>query len=139
MTTISEARVSIANRFLTNWASQTPVVLANEDEESPTDLDASNAPWVRLTVQELASRQETLAAVGARKVRRRGNAIVQIYTPRGNGTNPADLLVNSARAIFELVKFDGLDFETATERSRTPTDKWYRPVVESLFTFEEIK
>lgn len=99
MTTQTEARDSIIDRINTAWlASATtqdlPLVFDDVDGEKPGYDEAGKAiAWGRVTVRHTAGAQETMAAPGDRRYGIRGNIVVQIFTPSGDGWTLSDSIV----------------------------------------------
>lgn len=133
--TIDDAKKLIYQAFLNAWGSTTTIALDNNPLNEPV-----GSSWVRLSAQELISRQKTLAQTGKRKWERRGVAIVEIFAPQGvGGTQPADGYANTARLVFEGARldpelvFESVDVVTIGVTKEDPA--WYRVNVNARFTY----
>ena len=136
MTTIAAAREAITERFSTQWAAAQPAVPFTLENEAYT---APATSWVRMTIQNVDSFQETLGAVGRRRFIRRGSVFVQIFVATDAGVTPADTLARDARIIFEGVSFSGLRFNNAVIREVGPDGRFYQSLVEAFFEYDETK
>lgn len=136
MPTINEAKVLILDQFNTAWGTTTPI--AYEDEEySPASDDTA---YVRISIKEYVSRQESLGKTGNRKYLREGAAFVQIFTPESKGTKAADDLSELVRTTFEGVRVSGgLWFLHTNAREQSPKDAYSRMTCESIFNYEQTK
>lgn len=134
--TPDEARKAICTRWTTQWGNTTPFVFENEDNKT---LDAGTVPWVRFVVRNVDGAQETLGPVGNRNYERRGLVLAQIFTPKDSGMKRGDVLSHQARAIFEGVSFEGIDFNNGRVREVVPDGKWQPFVMEADFIYYETK
>lgn len=139
MATHNEAVEAIFKKFLTDWASTTPVVLDEEAYAGPT-----RSSWVRLSVRHTDGQQDTLGASGTRKFARYGIVFVQVFTPANSGRRAGDLLAQQARAVFEGVPGSSFDVQTLRFYGgrilEQPTDGgWAQQNVEVPFEYDEIK
>ena len=136
MTTLSEAKEAVYQRFVDNYTGVTldRIDFDNEDFKEPDTGD-----WVRLVVRSAARFQDTLGKSGNRKFRSMASVFVQVYTEANTGVKQSDTLATEAADIFEGVSFSGLDFRSAVVRETGPDGKWYQSVVEVEFDYEEIK
>lgn len=100
MATIFEARDAITKHIDDAWkASPTtspfPLVYDDVNHDRP-GLDANNLPqpFGRITVRHSSGREETLGdrASGAGREVYRGQVVVQVFTPKGDGFNQNDQL-----------------------------------------------
>lgn len=114
-TTINDAREALYAHFVANWnqlvigllaawglqiladSGNPPVPFALGDET----MDPPNGPWVRLTVRHGTSFQETLGTPGNRKFTRSGRVFVQGFMVPGGDERELDLVMESARDLFE--------------------------------------
>ena len=138
MTTINEARKAIYQRFKDNWTGTTPfsstVTFANEAYDPPPDQ-----PNIRLTVNNLASGQETLGKPTNRRFNREGLTIIEIRVPVNTGLTIADSLADEARTIFEATGFEGINFFSADTAEIGPNGQFYRVDVIARFEYYERK
>lgn len=137
MTTLSEAREAVYQRFASNWdTGDAAITLENEK----FDGDAQTAPWCRVAVRSQTSGQETLGPVGGRIFRRHATVFVQIFTKKAEGgMSVGSGLAETARNIFEGRSFSGLDFTSVDISESGPDGKWYQHLVEAPFDYDEIK
>lgn len=134
MTTLSEAREAIYQRFVDQWVTTTDFGFDNEEFEEPAD-----EPWARLTVRSLSRAQDTLGRIGNRRFRSNALVFVQVFTRSNVGMKQGDDLATQAANIFEGVSFSGLDFREAAVSEIPDSGKWNQHVVEAPFDYDEIK
>lgn len=135
MTTLNEAREAVCSKFIDEWADETAVTLDNETFDAPT-----TEPWVRLSVRNITSGQETLGPVGHRNFERKAILFIQIFTQTDIGLKQSDELAQAARAIFEGITLNGnIAFYDSVTREVGPDGLWYQVVVECNFTYNETK
>lgn len=136
MTTLSQAREAIYQRFVDVWADETIFTLDNESFEPP-----GTEPWVRVSVRHSASTQSTLGGLGNRKFTRFGSAFIQIFVLGDKGTTESDQLSTKANNAFEGISLVGttVRFLDVIVREAGPDGKWYQVVVEAAFEYEEIR
>lgn len=94
--------LAIEDRFKNQWAAATPIAYENVAFVPP-----SNAAWVRLSVLQASSQQQTLGASNALH-RTVGVIIVSIFTPKNAGGKAAATLADNAAAIFRNKQFSGI-------------------------------
>jgi len=137
MTTLSEARESVYQRFIDNFTglSSDRITFANEEfEAGPSDS------WIRLVVKTLTRAQSSLGRVTNRRYRTTASVMIQVFVPANSGVAAADTLAYEAASIFEGVSFDGLDFDQAAIVNEIGVDGyWFMTLVESIFSYDEIK
>lgn len=133
MTTINEARESVYQRFIDQWAGRTPVTLDNESYQPPAGA------WVRLAVRHFTSGQESMGPTGSRRFGRGGAVLVQVFTPADEGLRLADTLSGAVREIFEGVGFDGLRFRGVLVREIGPDGRWFQTNIEAPFEYDAVK
>lgn len=138
MTTLNEARLAVATRFLAQYTGVASgrIVLQNEDEDFSED---TTIPWIRLSVLDQVRTQQTLGKVTNRRYLSLAQVFVQIFTETGIGMNTGDNLATEALGIFEGVSFSGLDFNDGLARQAGADGKWYQHIVEVNFDYDEIK
>jgi Bacteriophage related domain of unknown function len=137
MTTLSEARESVYQRFLDNFTgvSSTRITFDNEEFEAGT-----SSSWVRLVVRTSTRVQSTLGRATNRRYRTMASVMIQVFVPANSGVAAADSLASEAASIFEGVSFDGLDFDQAAIINEIGVDGyWFMTLVESNFSYDEIK
>ena len=140
MTTDVEATNAIYTRFIDNWSS-TPFTFENEAFDLATQVPAGDS-WVRLSVDELSSNQETLGNVGNRKYKRLGIAVLQIFTPKDTGVTDSSgsrTLISEFRALFEGIRLGSLIFFDVTWSKIDEDGSYIQTNSEVVFMYEEIK
>lgn len=125
--------------FMDAWSS-TPVAAENEIFETEPS-------WVRLTVRELASEQQTLGPKRARRFRRDCAVYVQVFTPAEGafldvkgGVRAGLELAEDVRRFFEGESISAAKFHAATvtrERLDAETGRWLTLLVTCPFYFHE--
>jgi len=133
--TTPAARAAVYDRWVEQWGSTTHFTFAGEKSE----LAKGDEAWVRVSMRHTDSNQETLGPPGGRRFLRTGSVFLQIFIPVNTGLSDLDVLIQSARAIFEGVSFNGLRFFDAVARETGPDGKWESAVVECFFDYEETK
>lgn len=133
MTDINQAREAIYQRFVTAWGSTSPYTFDNESFSPPSDA------WVRLSVRNTDSGQETLGAIGNRKFLREGMVWLQVFVPLDSGLKDADTLSEAFRTIFEGVSFSNINFNRVVIKEGSPENQWYRVVAQAFFNYNVTK
>lgn len=142
MTTLTEARQAIFNRWVTLWVSggseRTPTVLEGESADA---LDKGNVAWVRVVAPESGAQPSvTLGPKLGRKFYRRGIITVQVFTLTNKGMSEAGTLAHEARSVLEGESFSGIDvLDGTTRESGGQKGKWQLTIVELPYRFEETK
>lgn len=136
MANINEVKNLIYNTFNINWDEPNiPYTKDNSRFETP-----SSSPWIRLTVRNRISNQETLGKKTNRKFLRSGSIYGQVFVPINTGTSEADRIAQKIRDIFEGERIDESVWITNSDvREVGPDGDWYQFLVESFFTYEETK
>lgn len=135
MTTLSEAREAIYQRWATNWGSTSAYCFENQG----SSLQEGRTPWAMVFVRHNVSSQQTLGPTGYRRFRRFGSIYVQINTLIDTGLKANDDLAYQAKAVFEGTSFSGLACTDSTVREVGSDGKWYTQLVEVDFDYEETK
>lgn len=137
MTTLTEARNAIYNRFIGQWGSTTQFTFDNEAFD--TNDIAVDESYIRVVVRTSVGPQQTLGPVNSRIFRRTAQIIMQVFTPTDVGTASADSLGQQARAVFEGASFDGIDCFNAIVNEIGPDGAYYQMNVTVDFRYDEIK
>lgn len=129
MTTINEAREAVYKKFSDEWpAASSSVPFRFDGEVGFTPPEAANAAdpatWVRLSVRNETSAQETLGEKPIRKFARGARIYLQIFTKSGSARKVSDLLASAVVGIFEGERFDGLVVGAGTPRELGPSNGW---------------
>ena len=133
MPTLNTARESLYQAFIDGWAGATPVAFAGEDYES------GSTAWVRFSMQNEDSTQNTMGVSGNRYFTRQGRVFVQIFTPINAGLYDADTLAEAARTILEGKTIDGVHIYGVSTREVGPDGQWFFTLVEAPFTYFTLK
>ena len=134
MPTLNEARKSIQDRFITQWASETVFDFDNDDFTMPEGV-----PWVRLVVRTKTRDQTTLGRVGNRKFETDAAVVAQVFVLTETGTSEADRLSTLLANIFDGVRFDSLRFFAAEIRESGTSGDFHQYNVTCSFSYEDIK
>lgn len=135
MTTISEAREAIYQRWIDSWTATTDFTLGDEDF-----TPGPNTNWARLSVRHQAPGGHTLGPIGGRRFTRLGSVFVQLFVPASSGDGALDPLIKAATDLFEGVSFSGLRFFQAHGRETgVEGGKWNTALVEAPFDYDEPK
>ncbi len=147
--TFSEVRDAIVVRFLAEMEtlgyytpdlpnSPNKIALDNEDYTPPNDLTQE---WIRFSVRNGGSVQDSIGAVGKRWFVRDGYIYANIYAPLGTSNGILDRTANHIRQIFEgvripntSIRFTGASFN----EQEVPEGKYFEGVVRIDFTFDEM-
>lgn len=137
MTSLNDVRKLIYNTFITDWNNETPFTFDNEQFDAQTD------PWVRVTVRNTGSSQETLGApiLQSRRFLRSGSVFIQVFVLSKSGTFEGDRLSELARDIFEAktITTPSVWFSESAIRENGVDGEWYQYTVETTFTYETKK
>lgn len=115
--------ITIKSRFETQWAARRPTVpIFRENVDSTSDVPPdAGTPWVRISVFPGNGDQETMGDAGVGFYRFDGVALIQIYTPRGEGAGLASELADDAAGIFRGKTVNGVNFD-APSATKFPSD-----------------
>lgn len=131
MTTITNGYTSLMSGFRQNWLSGSlssiPVLFRNEKAKPP-----ENSPWVECDV--VWGNGEYLAldstAIG-------GSLVVQVYTPKGQGTYSSSLVSDNVRQSILSMSFSPFRFEVPSGPVGVPNDSvWFQRVITVPFQME---
>lgn len=131
MPTPAEATSAIYARWISLWTA-TPYTFDNEKFDP-----VSNKAWARVVTRQLVSAQETLGRIGARRFRREGIIIIQIFVPPDTGTREARELAKAAADIYEGVSFSSVDCTNAQIAEISDQPSWFQVNVEVDYAYEE--
>jgi hypothetical protein len=150
MTTLSDARNQMFERFWTDWQANTPAVNSGvvpevrwQGDDSGDKPDAS-AAWARIGILHATAGQETFGTVGNRCFGRTGQVIIQIFAPlsRGEGLTQAEALAMIAQNAFEG-KTAGpggeIWFRDVVINEIGPDAAWFQFNVTATFNYDELK
>lgn len=124
----TEEEKLIRERFEAQWASETPVHYPN----APFTVPSDNTEWVRLTV---LSNDGALADVNPTNARHRypGQAVAQVFTPRGTGSSRNNVLCQKVIDAFNFHSESGastsLVFTAAFKRTIGADGPWFQQSV----------
>ncbi len=136
-TTINQAKTAILDLLLSAWGTRTPVTLENEVFDPEVE---GGTEWIRGSIRNLASNQETLGNVGNREYKRAGSLFVQIFTPSDAGTADADGHAELVRTTFEGISLaaggsGSIKFFDAEVREIPGDGRWFQTNVEVAFDY----
>jgi hypothetical protein len=134
MTTLTEAKKAINDRFIADWTGTTPFTIDNEDF-----TETEGISWARLTVRNTAGGQVSLGKTGNRRYDRLGRIKVSIFVPVETGTSEADTLALQALNLFEGTRFNGVTVNDAVIKEIGANDTWYQITMTARFEYYEIK
>lgn len=130
-------RNAIYEAFLTGWGSATAVLIEDQEGVPPV----ANDPWVRISVQHNDGEQAALGGeAGNQFFRRFGVVFVQVFVPRGKGTNDLDDYSYTALKVFEGQAVLGAFFRNCRITSLPPDrdSKWAQANVVAEFQYDDI-
>lgn len=138
---MTAAKNAILAIFNTAWNAQggtvPPVIYDDIAQEHPVDGTA----WCRCMVKHTQGYQPTVGgAPGARRFRRTGMVVCQIFTKTGDGGTLNDQYVEVALAAFEgVVVPDGVFFYKVTPKEVGQNDNWFQTNVIAMFEWDQIR
>lgn len=146
MTTVNEATEAIYQRWVDNTSLDSANYTFENEGFDPPPLE----DWARLVVRHQEGGQETLGASGNRIFERRGQVMIQIFTPAPDpssagapgGRAGLDALMQEAMTIFEGERVSGttLRFTGVSDPREIPSDgKWMGLVIGFPFVYTETK
>ncbi len=135
MPTLNEARKSIQDTFIADWAAETIFDFDNDD----FDVPEPDVKWVRLVVRTKVRKQTTLGRVSNRKFQSDAAVVAQVFVPVETGTSEADRLATKLANIFDGTRFDGLSFLAAETREVGESGGFHQYNVTCSFNYEDIK
>lgn len=104
--TLRTQRQYIETRFQTMWASTVGLPVPPVSWDNTSFTPPNNAAWCRLSVLPQEERQITLGAVA--NWRTTGVIVVQIFVPKGSGTDTIRGYADAVSTIFRGARFDGI-------------------------------
>lgn len=138
-----DATKAVCDRWIAQWPALHPGVGYTFDNEGTGEPELTTDGWARVVVREVTSRQHTLGGVGARRFRRGGLILVQLFAPADQGVNAGLTMGESVRTVFEGVEFEGVSTYEANVRQIGPDapsgGRWYLVVVEIAIDFDHTK
>lgn len=134
MTSLNDARKAIYSLYVNGQGDFVPSTNLFFDNSPGTEPDTA---WARLSVRHNFATQETLGTITNRKFERRGNVILNIFTPAGQGTSAADGYAETAQGIFEGTRISNTTvyFTDVIIREIGVEDNWYNLVVDAGFVY----
>ena len=136
MSTVDEARAVVYDRFLANWTQTDLTSAATFENEA---FDPPETEWVRLTVRNIGSQQDSLGPVGFRKYLRKALVLLQIFTPANTGMQRSGQIAQAFRELYEGVTVDGVRFYDVVVRESGLDGRWQLTVAESTFDYDETR
>ena len=114
--------------FIGGWENTTPIIFTNE-----TYTIEPERSIVLFSIEITNSVQDTQGAVGERRYRNTGRAVVRIYTDRNTGSSESDTLVQRASNIFQGRQ---IGLSTFTESTIDPGNIFLNSSFEKIARFE---
>jgi hypothetical protein len=96
-------------------------------------------PWARMFIEHLQGFQATLGGPNFRRFRRRGNIIVQIFVPSGEGLSEAYTLGKVVTDAFEGQDVSGIWFRNAKINEIGPDGNFFMITATVDFEYDEIR
>lgn len=145
MTTIGDARDAIIGQFRTAWlASGTTsgITLLYDDVEGDRPGHAANGlptSFARISVRHFTNETETIGLGDGGKDLHRGQVVVQVFTPKGDGYRVADPIAQVAKRAFQRRTITGIDgWYTGATHNEVPADgPWSQINVVAGFAYSE--
>lgn len=131
---------AITAEFHTLWGGaspRTPVQWPNTGEAPPAKTHGATAPaaWVRPTIVNGEAWQADAGAT-AKKWRRPGTLIVQVFTQEGRGDGTGNVLAQVVVDHFQALNLDGIQFQAGTIRLAGSRDGWFQVNASVPFWFD---
>ena len=136
MATINQVRELVYQTFVSGWGTTTVFTFENEKFDPP-----NNASWVRLSVRNTISSQETLGKITNRKFQRNAIIFAQIYTLADSmGMKPGDTLGETLRSILEGKTLSSEAYTTSTLLREAGTEgAWFVLIAETNLVYFDTK
>lgn len=136
--TDAEAYEAVAERFVDQWGSTTPIVLGSE---SVSENDYRTTGYVRLSMRIVSRSQATLGPEGGRKYDNRHSIYVQVFVPAAESGGDKRLieLGQQARNVFEGKRFSGIVCDDGEVTHLGTDGMWLMALARVFATFEEVK
>lgn len=131
---IDPIKQAIYSLFKNNWTA-TKYTFENEKFDSQTISD----PWVRLSVKNINSGQETLGAIGDRKYLRKGIIWLQIFVRVATGMQETDQIAETFRGLFEGVRIGDIRCYDGIVSEGVEVAPWKQTNVKVNFEYDQIK
>lgn len=132
--------------FLQEWGATTPVILKNQQAVTITE---ETKAWVRFSVLQTASRQDSLGISGNRRFLRMGRIYVQVFVRSGTITSKLNELSNKVIEIYErgdksplrILGIAQQDLADGANKkaSITGDGTWFGTLINISFAFDEVK
>lgn len=137
---------TVTTCFLQEWGNTTPVILKNQQAVTITE---ETKAWVRFSVLQTASRQDSLGTSGNRRFLRMGRIYVQVFVRSGTITSKLNELSNKVIEIYERGDKSPLRILGITQQdladgaskkaSITGDGTWFGTLINISFAFDEVK
>jgi len=135
-TSINSIRRVFYDEFAAGWSGETAPFTRENEKFDPPAAD----PWVRISVRNKLSNQETLGMSGNRKFLRRGAFYAQVFIPTSAGLFESDRLTALVRNIYEGRRITAqLWITDVVIQEIGPQGEHFQSLVEVNFTYEDIK
>jgi hypothetical protein len=131
MSTITNGYTTLMNGLQQSWLSgshaSVPLLFRNEQAKPPV-----NSAWVEADV---VWGPGSWTALDASVIE--GSLVVQVYTPKGEGTYSSSLLSDGVRDLITSMSYDAFRFDAAGGPVGVPNDgPWFQRVITTQFQME---
>lgn len=137
---IDAATLGLANAWDAAWKAAQPTVPYVLDGEQFAEPNPTSS-WVRFSIRHSTGEQLTQGRPA--RYRRKGNMMIQVFTPIDAGRAPLDLLVKSAIDAIETtpiaVGSETITTYAASPRDSPPSGQWAMATVVVPFDYYETK
>ena len=111
-------------------------------DDTRRDIPDAGATWARVTIRHLTSEQASLSDdAGVRRYTRRGQVVVQIFTPlKGDGLVAADSIASAIQGAFLGVSTpNGVWFRSVRTNEVGIDGSWFQTNVLAEFQYDEVR
>lgn len=137
--TVAQARAAMQSFFHATWADKIPVAWDNTDDMTPSP----DEPWVRVSVLHDGDPGSGQQTIGTNNLfRRTGNLVVNVFVPKGSGTEEMDGYVQDILNIFDEKTTAGPEsvrFTAGRARENGVDGVWFMSTVVFDFGYDELK
>lgn len=124
----------MADRFVTEFGTSEPNVEVLWDNVQDDDNPNAREEWVRVAVNWGDSRS---ASMPARRYRTNGVFQVQVFVPKGSGTERAYEIGDNVRAAMQGVNVSGVRFRATSLRRVGVDERWFQINANTPFQFDD--
>lgn len=138
--TLTQARDDLLSAVSTAWGATGPVDY--EDQPNTVQIPPDGAiPWIRVTIRHTTGRQATLSnAIGARRFRRFGVILVQVFSPLGSSMRDPETHTNLiVNALEGITTENGVITRNVRINEIGSEGIWFQTNVVADFEYDQIK